>query len=134
MPGYRDPQAFTDEQIAEVVHELNSAFKRLAGEPDFPPWRELPDDAWQKADCLRQVRMLRSNARLTAEEDHVAWMRERREKGWKFGERRDEAARLNPLLVPWEELPFPFRARSAAGFEVIRIMLGRSRGSARSPG
>ena len=35
---------------------------------------------------------------------HDAWVEHRREAGWQYGDQRDEAARLSPLLVPYERL------------------------------
>ncbi len=65
--------------------------------------------------------------------DHQRWLIERRLLGWKYGALRNDAARLHPLLVPWDELPPETRtmniARMAAmpqilaraGFEIVRV-------------
>jgi len=52
----------------------------------------LPDDV---ADVLERL----------ARNAHEAWARERLADGWRWGPRRDEAAKLHPSLVPYEELP-----------------------------
>jgi ryanodine receptor 2 len=36
---------------------------------------------------------------------HDAWARERFADGWRWGPRREEAAKLHPSLVPFDELP-----------------------------
>ena len=42
---------------------------------------------------------------LLARNAHEAWARERLSDGWRWGPHRDEAARLHPSLVPYDELP-----------------------------
>jgi hypothetical protein len=36
---------------------------------------------------------------------HAVWARQRLADGWKYGPRRDDAAREHPCLVPYEQLP-----------------------------
>jgi len=36
---------------------------------------------------------------------HDAWVKHRQDAGWQYSDQRDEAARLSPLLVPYERLP-----------------------------
>ncbi len=40
-----------------------------------------------------------------AENTHDLWALERMEQGWKFGEERDDALKLHPCLISYEELP-----------------------------
>lgn len=42
---------------------------------------------------------------LLAKNTHENWARRRLEEGWRFGPRRDDAKKLHPLLVPYEQLP-----------------------------
>lgn len=128
---------------------------RTAGGSFGVPWDELPDDAkesnrsqaesifkalrtvgfdlipvrrWIDDDCG-----LSSDAVETiAELEHERWRSERLASGWSYGEERDNKARRNPLLVPWEELsdaakePARESARNLphvlarAGFEIIK--------------
>lgn len=41
---------------------------------------------------------------------HEAWAARRLEEGWRYGERRDDAERRHPCLVPYEELTESERA------------------------
>ena len=36
---------------------------------------------------------------------HEIWAQERIKQGWKYGEKRDDAKKHHPCLVPYEELP-----------------------------
>lgn len=53
---------------------------------------ELPDDLQQLLERL-------------AENTHDVWARQRMADGWTWGPHRDDAAKKNPCLVPYAELP-----------------------------
>ncbi len=40
-----------------------------------------------------------------AKNTHDTWARQRLADGWKYGPRRDDAAKEHPCLVPYEDLP-----------------------------
>lgn len=40
-----------------------------------------------------------------AENTHDVWAQSRISQGWKFGEQRDDAQKLHPCLIPYDELP-----------------------------
>jgi ryanodine receptor 2 len=40
-----------------------------------------------------------------AKNTHEVWASQRMREGWTFGERRDDAARTHPSLIPYEDLP-----------------------------
>ena len=40
-----------------------------------------------------------------AEKVHETWMARRLSEGWKYGERRDDAAKTHPCLMPYDQLP-----------------------------
>jgi RyR domain-containing protein len=42
---------------------------------------------------------------LLARNAHEIWAQQRLAEGWTYGERRDDAARKHPCLVPYEDLP-----------------------------
>src|SRR5207253_8316298 len=51
------------------------------------------------------VGALSSNAvEAMAELEHARWCRDRLAAGWRYGEVRDDDARRNDLLVPWQQL------------------------------
>jgi RyR domain len=53
---------------------------------------ELPDEIVELAELL-------------ARNVHDIWARQRLAQGWRYGPRRDDAARRHPDLVPYEQLP-----------------------------
>ena len=72
---------------------------------------ELPDDLKQLLERL-------------AENTHDVWARQRMANGWTWGPHRDDAAKKNPCLVPYAELPESEKVydRQTAG-EVLKAIL-----------
>jgi hypothetical protein len=70
---------------------------------------------------------------LLAEMEHKRWMAERLEQGWKPGATRDDAKKIHPYLVPYEDLEElvkdydrePVRSIPSllreAGYEIVRM-------------
>jgi hypothetical protein len=48
---------------------------------------------------------LEKNMERLAEAEHDGWMEQRRRSGWGWGERRDDARRLHPAMLPYVKLP-----------------------------
>ena len=42
---------------------------------------------------------------LLAKNTHDTWAAQRLADGWRYGEQRDDAKKLHPCLIPYEELP-----------------------------
>jgi len=40
-----------------------------------------------------------------AEMEHVRWMNEKINDGWKYGPVRNDEKKIHPSLIPWDELP-----------------------------
>ncbi len=123
------------EELAKTVHELycEKEVKRgetIADNIALQPWERLPENLKnanraQVADIPSKLRLLgyelAPNDGLPASEiryddatleklsirEHARWMSDRMQNGWTFGEKRDDARKLHPLLVPWEQLSEP---------------------------
>ena len=66
----------------------------------IPAYRPQPAD-------VSDIHLDDSLSKLTdvlAENVHEVWSAHRMEEGWRYGERRDDAAKLHPGLVPFSEL------------------------------
>lgn len=120
------------EELAKAVHELYCAKELKRGEKAennyaLRPWEHLPEDLKnanraQVADIPTKLRLLgyelAPHEGLAASEievddatlerlsirEHARWMADRRQNGWTFGEKRDDARKLHHLLIPWEQL------------------------------
>jgi hypothetical protein len=149
------------EQIARSIHAKYVANERAKGytedeNPSTVPWERLPADLRhanmdQAADI--DAKMAAINAVVAprtagapefaftepeevdwlAEREHERWMRERRAQGWTYGAVRDNARKLHPAMVPWDDLDEEdkdkdrnaIRATPAilrdAGFQILRL-------------
>lgn len=55
---------------------------------------------------------------------HEVWARSRMAEGWTWGPERDDAARLHPCLVPYDELPESEKEYDrATSQETLRLIL-----------
>jgi len=58
----------------------------------------------QNVDDIRLGNDLTALTELLAENTHDVWAQARLAEGWRYGERRDDALKLHPCLVPYPEL------------------------------
>lgn len=118
------------EKLAAAIHDLYNQ-KQLERHPEkplaYPHFSDLPDEL--KYSNLRQARGIAKKLDLMGWEmrslgsegevileipdeivetlahfEHEEWMQERLGFGWTFGEVKDEAHKISPYLVPYEEL------------------------------
>ncbi|MCX6250844.1 MAG: RyR domain-containing protein [Bacteroidetes bacterium] len=119
------------ELIAEKMHEDYCHQRELQGQNTTSciPWKELANDKQQSnRDAAAEVpvklgltghgirRIIETEQFYTpdisdgeietmAREEHNRWCREHRIQGWRYGKILNEAEKLHPGLVLWEELP-----------------------------
>ncbi len=153
-----------NEQVARAIHADYT--DRASDTPYDVPWHDLPPDVQEsnrrQADSLSaglaaigcdlvplggwgvpHVTLTPDEVDDIARREHDRWRAERAEAGWRYGPKRDNDQRLNPLLVPWEDLAAASQADSReaarripsvlalAGLEVLR--LGAVPASSRPP-
>lgn len=95
-------ERFTDDEIAQVIHEANRGLQAVLDDPRIPvapSWDDFPD----KHTVVEGVRLTREGA--TPEQSHEAWCASKRADGWVTGEVKDPEAKTHPSLVPYDELP-----------------------------
>jgi RyR domain/TrkA-N domain len=103
-------------------------------------WALAPSPIWGRPAVLDEVALER-----LARMEHDRWLARLRERGWRYGARRDDAARVHPDMVEWAELPEPSREKdretirqlpqvlAEAGFQVVPVAdLDHSMNGARS--
>ncbi|OGP72231.1 MAG: hypothetical protein A2Z73_05335 [Deltaproteobacteria bacterium RBG_13_60_28] len=119
------------EKLAQAIHKkyrVNQAGKKSPDDPAMQSWEQLREDlqesnrqqAEQIPEKLQAVGYgIRpaaggepSKMGLTPEElellarmEHDRWLAEKTRAGWRYGVPRDDAKKLHPCLVPWEQLP-----------------------------
>jgi hypothetical protein len=89
-------------QIAHVCHEANRALQIIQGDPaPSPPWDDAPNS--QRASAIEGVEGALAGA--TPQESHEGWLRFKAERGWTYGEVKDEDSKTHPCLLPYDQLP-----------------------------
>ena len=91
------------EHIAEICHEANRIYCESLGDFSQKYWTQAP--AWQRDSSINGVTFILNNPTLTLEDQHNAWMKDKKEAGWKYGPEKDVDRKLHPCLVPYDELP-----------------------------
>jgi class 3 adenylate cyclase/tetratricopeptide (TPR) repeat protein len=125
-------KVFAIEELAEAAHELYLIEARARGETpqtnsSIRPWAELSEDLKdanraQVADIPLKLRRLgydlapghglspheikKTDAQIEelSIREHDRWMKDRIRHGWTYASVRDNLRKLNPLLVPWDQL------------------------------
>jgi hypothetical protein len=136
------------EQLARALHE-DYLSRSTSGSEAGRPWEELSDA--EREDSRRQVDdliaafgsigcdllPLRSwgapAAPLTEDEvaelarrEHERWRADRISAGWSYGPVRDNAARRNPLLVPFADLPEAVQEQNRQTITALPALLARA--------
>ena len=118
------------ERLAEAFHQQyrrDQAGRKTREDPSMQPWetlrKDLKDQNRQVADDVpRKLRLIgcsmravhsgritpltfkRNELEILAREEHERWRISKERQGWKHGPTRDEANKLHPHLVPWDNL------------------------------
>ena len=142
----------TNELLARAKHEEYVAHELAKGVAPGPPsvvaWDELSDHLkeanrrfadgigakLQAAGCALVPAPLTgtdgagfadADIEQLARLEHDRWMNDKLRDGWRYGPKRDDAARIHPLLVPWEELPEIERDKDRDPMRELPQMLAR---------
>lgn len=104
--------------IAPVVHEAVRAYQIVTGTPKpCVHWDEAAE--WERQSTRLSVRAALDG--VTPAEQHQQWMEQRQAEGWRWGPVRDAENKLNPALVPYEDL-----SEDQRRLDVLRNMIVRS--------
>lgn len=134
------------EQVARAIHDDYT--ERVEDTPYDVPWDELPAEVQEsnrrQADSLSaglaaigcdlvplggwgvpHVTLSGDEVERLASREHERWREERTAAGWQYGAVRDNTARLNPLLVAWDDLPDDAREQGREAARRIPAVLAR---------
>lgn len=90
------------ETIAKVCHEVNKAFCEANGDNSQKSWNDAEE--WQKESAIKGVEFALSGTATPADQ-HDAWVKDKVDTGWVFGETKDADKKTHPCIVPYDELP-----------------------------
>ncbi len=91
------------EKIGRTVHQALNAWRVANGGLKMADWDDL--DAERKASTIASVRYVIDNPETSAEAQHDQWTAQKQAAGWSYGEVRNDARKIHPLLRPYKTLP-----------------------------
>lgn len=89
--------------IARVCHEANRAWCIANGDNSQKSWEEA--EQWQRDSAIKGVIFRFENPDAGEDSQHNAWMADKVNDGWVYGEVKDAEAKTHPCIVPFHELP-----------------------------
>lgn len=90
-------------QIAKVCHEANKSFCEAHGDYSQDNWELAPE--WQKKSAQLGVEFRIKNPDGKVSAQHEAWMKQKIEEGWVYGEIKAVEKKTHPCIVPFDQLP-----------------------------
>lgn len=110
----------TEQNIAQVAHEINKAYCESIGDLSQPTWEDAPD--WQKSSAINGVVFHLSNPNASPSASHESWLKQKIEEGWKYGEVKNPETKEHPCFVPYNELPIEQRSKDFLFRQVIHSL------------
>ena len=106
--------------IAKVCHEANKAWCEVYNDYSQKSW----DDAeqWQRDSAIKGVEFALNNPDAGHDAQHNAWMKDKLENGWQYGDFKDSVLKLHPCLVPFEQLPVFQQKKDALFLAIVNAL------------
>lgn len=90
-------------KIASVCHEANKAWCEANADYSQKHWDEA--EQWQIYSALKGVEFRLANPDAKEDAQHNAWMKDKVDAGWVYGEEKDANLLTHPCIVPFDQLP-----------------------------
>jgi hypothetical protein len=110
---------YSDEDLAQVVHEANRALQVIQGDnaPSQPWYCEDPEI---KRNVILGVRNARNG--MTPAEHHQAWVDDKLAHGWRYGAEKDAERKTHPCLVAFGQLPRYQQDKNRLFIAIVRAL------------
>lgn len=99
------------ETIAKVCHDANKSFCESQGDFSQKSWEEA--EQWQRDSAIKGVEFRQQNPEAPHSAQHDAWMQDKLNDGWAYGETKDAEAKTHPCLISYEQLPVAQQKKDA---------------------
>lgn len=110
----------TEQNIAQVAHEINKAYCESIGDTSQPTWEDAPE--WQKSSAINGVQFHLDNPDANPSASHESWLKQKTEEGWKYGPVKNHETKEHPCFVPYDELPVEQRSKDYLFKQVIHSL------------
>jgi hypothetical protein len=108
----------TIEACARAAHEVNRAYCIAIGDQSQKSWDNAEE--WQRESARKGVTVALSGA--TPEQQHEAWLADKRASGWKYGLVKDAEKKEHPCFLSYAELPPAQRVKDQLYITAVREM------------
>jgi len=102
--------------IAPICHEANKVWCEANGDHSQKHWNEA--EQWQRDSAIKGVEFRIKNPDAGHDAQHNAWMQDKINDGWVYGQKKDTEAKTHPCIVPFDQLP-EFQQKKDALFAAI---------------
>lgn len=108
--------------IAKICHSANKAYCEAIGDPSQLEWDKA--EQWQRNSAISGVTFRINNPGVGEDAQHNAWMKEKVDAGWIYGEKKDTAAKTHPCILPFEHLPKHEQAKDKLFCGIVDALKG----------
>ena len=103
--------------IAKACHEANRVWCQANDDDSQKHWNEA--EQWQRDSAIKGVEFRLSNPEAGNDAQHNAWMADKLQDGWVFGEIKDPIKKTHPCIVPYDQLPEFQRKKDALFIAIV---------------
>jgi hypothetical protein len=90
-------------EIAIMCHQANKTWCEINDDFTQKSWNEAEE--WQRMSAVKGVEFRLANPDAGKDAQHNAWMQDKVNDGWIYGEVKDAEKKTHPCIVPFEQLP-----------------------------
>lgn len=91
------------EMIAIICHEANKEYCEFHNDFSQKHWDDAEE--WQRQSAIKGVEFRLNNPEAKEDTQHNAWMEDKINNGWVYGEIKDAEKKTHPCIVPFNQLP-----------------------------
>lgn len=92
-----------NEVLAIMCHQSNKEWCEQNGDYSQKNWSEA--EQWQRDSAIKGVQFRIDNPDAKEDTQHNAWMQDKINDGWVFGEIKDAEKKTHHCIVPFNKLP-----------------------------
>lgn len=89
--------------IAIACHEANKVWCESVGDYSQNHWEKA--EGWQRDSAIKGVEFRLDNPNAKEDSQHNAWMQDKIDQGWVYGETKDAEKKTHPCIVTFDQLP-----------------------------
>lgn len=97
------------ENVAIICHEANKVLCEAQGDSSQKSWVDAEE--WQRQSAVNGVKYALDNPDGSPDAQHNAWMKEKLDDGWVYGDIKDATLKTHPCIVSYEDLPLMQQAK-----------------------